>query len=191
MVMDDAVAGIQALARKTRGVSHLSLQAFFALIGQRIPSNLDALWRAQAAAQASLASPARGKRTSRAASNRQRTTSPKESGVSFAEIARLNSNDLSAARGGDLGWLNQGDTVPDFEKAMDALKIKEVSAPIQSPFGFHLIQVLERRTEDATAERQRQTARQVLRERKADEAHQDWIRQMRDRAYVEYRVEER
>ncbi|MBP7423213.1 MAG: peptidylprolyl isomerase [Sulfuritalea sp.] len=114
-----------------------------------------------------------------------------DNGADFAEIARLNSNDLSAARGGDLGWLNQGDTVPDFEKAMDALKIKEVSAPIQSPFGFHLIQVLERRTEDATAERQRQTARQVLRERKADEAHQDWIRQMRDRAYVEYRVEER
>jgi len=87
MAMDDAVAGIQALARKTRGVSHLSLQAFFALIGQRIPSNLDALWRSQAAAQPSLASPARGKRTSRAASNRQRTTSPKKSGVSFAEIA--------------------------------------------------------------------------------------------------------
>ena len=114
-----------------------------------------------------------------------------DNGADFAEIARLNSNDLSAARGGDLGWLNQGDTVPDFEKAMDALKIKEVSAPIQSPFGFHLIQVLERRTEDATAERQRQTARQVLRERKADEAHQDWIRQMRDRAYVEYRVEDK
>lgn len=87
MAMDDAVAGIQALARRTRGVSHLSLQAFFALIGQRIPSNLDALWRAQAAAQPSLASPARSKRTSRAASNRQRTTSPKKSGVSFAEIA--------------------------------------------------------------------------------------------------------
>lgn len=114
-----------------------------------------------------------------------------DNGADFAEIARLNSNDLSAARGGDLGWLNQGDTVPEFEKAMDALKINEVSAPIQSPFGFHLIQVLERRTEDATAERQRQTARQVLRERKADEAYQDWIRQMRDRAYVEYRVEER
>ena len=114
-----------------------------------------------------------------------------DNGADFAEIARLNSNDLSAARGGDLGWLNQGDTVPDFEKAMDALKIKEVSAPIQSPFGFHLIQVLERRTEDATAERQRQTARQVLRERKADEAYQDWVRQMRDRAYVEYRNEER
>jgi len=114
-----------------------------------------------------------------------------DNGADFAELARLNSNDLSAAKGGDLGWLYQGDTVPDFEKAMDALKINQVSEPVQSPFGFHLIQVLERRTEDATAERQRLTARQVLRERKADEAYQDWVRQMRDRAYVEYRSEDR
>lgn len=114
-----------------------------------------------------------------------------DNGADFAELARLNSNDLSAAKGGDLGWLYQGDTVPDFEKAMDALKINQTSEPVQSPFGFHLIQVLERRTEDATAERQRLAARQVLRERKSDEAYQDWIRQMRDRAYVEYRVDER
>ncbi|MDZ4255153.1 MAG: peptidylprolyl isomerase [Sulfuritalea sp.] len=114
-----------------------------------------------------------------------------DNGADFAELARLNSNDLSAAKGGDLGWLYQGDTVPDFEKAMDALKINQISEPVQSPFGFHLIQVLERRTEDATAERQRLGARQVLRERKADEAYQDWVRQMRDRAYVEYRSEER
>ncbi|MBK9021877.1 MAG: peptidylprolyl isomerase [Sulfuritalea sp.] len=114
-----------------------------------------------------------------------------DNGADFAELARLHSNDLSAAKGGDLGWMYQGDTVPDFEKAMDALKINQVSEPVQSPFGFHLIQVLERRTEDATAERQRLTARQVLRERKSDEAYQDWVRQMRDRAYVEYRNEER
>ena len=114
-----------------------------------------------------------------------------DNGGDFAELARLHSNDLSAAKGGDLGWLYQGDTVPDFEKAMDRLKINETSEPVQSPFGFHLIQVLERRTEDATAERQRLTARQVLRERKSDEAYQDWVRQMRDRAYVEYRAEDR
>ncbi|MDP3514568.1 MAG: peptidylprolyl isomerase [Sulfuritalea sp.] len=114
-----------------------------------------------------------------------------DNGADFVELARLNSNDLSATKGGDLGWLYQGDTVPDFEKAMDALKINQISEPVQSPFGFHLIQVLERRTEDATAERQRLSARQVLRERKADEAYQDWVRQMRDRAYVEYRNEER
>ncbi len=114
-----------------------------------------------------------------------------DNGGDFAELARLYSNDLSATKGGDLGWLNQGDTVPDFEKAMDALKINEISGPVKSPFGFHLIQVLERRTEDATAERKRIAARQVLRERKSDEAYQDWVRQMRDRAYVEYRSEER
>ena len=114
-----------------------------------------------------------------------------DNGADFAELARLQSNDLSAAKGGDLGWLYQGDTVPEFEAAMDALKINQISQPVQSPFGFHLIEVLERRTENATDERQRLAARQVLRDRKSDEAYQDWVRQIRDRAYVEYRVEER
>ncbi|MDT3736738.1 MAG: peptidylprolyl isomerase [Denitratisoma sp.] len=110
-------------------------------------------------------------------------------GADFAELARLHSNDLSAAKGGDLGWLNQGDTVPDFEKAMNSLKPGEVGEPVQSPFGWHLIQVLERRM-DVSQERVRQSARMALRERKADEAYQDWLRQMRDRAYVEYRLED-
>jgi peptidyl-prolyl cis-trans isomerase SurA len=114
-----------------------------------------------------------------------------DNGADFAELARLHSNDLSAAKGGDLGWLYQGDTVPDFEKAMDALKIGAVSEPVRSPFGWHLIEVLERRTQDASKERQRLMARQALRERKADEAYQDWLRQLRDRAYVEYRLEEK
>jgi peptidyl-prolyl cis-trans isomerase SurA len=114
-----------------------------------------------------------------------------DNGADFAELARLQSNDLSAAKGGDLGWLYQGDTVPDFEKAMDALKIGEVSEPVRSPFGWHLIQVLERRTQDASEERRRLMARQALRERKSDEAYQDWLRQLRDRAYVEYRLEEK
>lgn len=114
-----------------------------------------------------------------------------DNGADFAELARLNSNDLSAAKGGDLGWLYQGDTVPEFEQAMDALKINEISPPVQSQFGFHLIQVLERRVEDASLERRRILARQALRERKAEESYQDWLRQMRDRAYVEYRLEER
>ena len=114
-----------------------------------------------------------------------------DNGGDFAEIARTNSVDLSASKGGDLGWVYAGDTVPEFERAMDALKIGEISAPIQSPFGYHLIQVQERRTEEASKERQRLVARQVLRERKADEAYQDWVRQIRDRAYVEYRNQER
>ena len=114
-----------------------------------------------------------------------------DNGADFAELARQHSSDLSAAKGGDLGWLYQGDTVPDFEKAMDALKLNEIGSPVRSPFGWHLIQVLERRTEDASKERQRQMARQALRERKSDEAYQDWLRQLRDRAYVEYRLEEK
>lgn len=114
-----------------------------------------------------------------------------DNGGDFAELARTHSTDLSAPKGGDLGWLYQGDTVPDFERAMDALKIGEVSAPIRSPFGWHLIQVQERRTEDASAERRRQVARQALRDRKLDEAYQDWLSQLRDRAYVEYRLDDR
>ena len=109
-------------------------------------------------------------------------------GVDFAEQARLYSQDGSAAKGGELGWLNPGDTVPDFERAMDALKINEVSPVVQSPFGMHLIQVLERRERDVSAERQRAVARQALRERKLDEAYQDWLRQLRDRTYVENRL---
>ncbi|MDP1653060.1 MAG: peptidylprolyl isomerase [Rhodocyclaceae bacterium] len=114
-----------------------------------------------------------------------------DNGADFAELARLYSNDLSAAKGGDLGWLYQGDTVPDFERVMDALKIGDTSQPVQSPFGWHLIQVQERKTAEAGDERKRQQARQALRERKSDEAYEDWLRQMRDRAYVEYRLEER
>ena len=112
-------------------------------------------------------------------------------GVDFAEQARLNSQDGSAAKGGDLGWLSPGDTVPEFERAMDALKINELSPVVQSPFGMHLIQVQERRERDVSAERQRGLARQTLRERKLDEAYQDWLRQLRDRAYVENRLEEK
>ena len=113
-----------------------------------------------------------------------------DNGADFADLARQYSNDLSASKGGDLGWLYAGDTVPEFEVAMDSLKINQVSAPVQSSFGFHLIQVLERRTGEMSIERQRMIARQVLRERKADEVYQDWVRQLRDRAYVEDRLED-
>ena len=109
----------------------------------------------------------------------------------FADLARLQSNDGSASRGGDLGWVYPGDTVPEFETAMNALKIGEVSGPVQSGFGWHLIQVLERRTEDMSQDRVRQAARQALRARKADEAYQEWLRQLRDRAFVEFRLEDR
>jgi peptidyl-prolyl cis-trans isomerase SurA len=112
-------------------------------------------------------------------------------GADFAELARLHSEDPSAANGGLLGWIPAGDTVPEFERMMNSLAINEVSEPVQTPFGWHLIQVLERRTQDVTGERQRQTARQAIRSRKADEAYQEWVRQLRDRAYVDTRLEER
>lgn len=112
-------------------------------------------------------------------------------GASFAELARLHSNDLSASKNGELGWLKQGDTVPPFEKAMDALPLNKISEPVRTPFGWHLILVHERKQDEGGQEQQRQAARQALRERKSDEAYQDWIRQMRDRAYVEYRFDER
>jgi len=111
-------------------------------------------------------------------------------GVDFAEQARLYSQDGSAAKGGDLGWLSPGDTVPEFERAMDALKPGELSPVVQSPFGMHLIRVDERRERDVSVERERGAARQALRERKLDEAYQDWLRQLRDRTYVENRLQE-
>ena len=114
-----------------------------------------------------------------------------QGGASFADLARQHSADISAAKGGDLGWIYPGDTVPEFEQAMDALKPGEVSQPVQSPFGWHLIVVDERRVQDVSDDRKRAAARNALRERKSDEAFQDWLRQLRDRAYVEYRLEER
>lgn len=110
-------------------------------------------------------------------------------GVDFGELAKASSADLSAAKGGDLGWLNPGDTVPEFERAMNALQPGEVSAPVKSPFGWHLIQVVERRVQDVTDERKRNAARAALRDRKADEAYEDWLRQLRDSTYVDLRLE--
>jgi peptidyl-prolyl cis-trans isomerase SurA len=110
----------------------------------------------------------------------------------FAELARVHSDDTaSGAKGGELDWIYPGDTVPDFERALQELKPGELSQPVKTPFGYHLIQLLERRASDVSAERRRQQARQALRERKADEAYQEWLRQLRDQAYVELRLEER
>jgi peptidyl-prolyl cis-trans isomerase SurA len=113
-------------------------------------------------------------------------------GADFTELAKVHSDDTaSAARGGDLDWIYPGDTVPDFERALQELKPGELSQPVRTPFGYHLIQVLERRASDVTTERRRLEARKVLRERKSEEAYQDWLRQLRDQAYVELRLEER
>ena len=114
-----------------------------------------------------------------------------DNGAKFEELARQFSEDGSANNGGDLGWVNPGDTVPPFEKAMNALGLGEISEPVLSPFGWHIIQVLERRQQDMTKEASRLKARQEIRARKSEEAYQDWIRELRDRAFVELRLEDK
>ncbi|MEX5745335.1 peptidylprolyl isomerase [Massilia sp. X63] len=111
--------------------------------------------------------------------------------ASFEDLARQNSQEpASAAKGGDLGWLEPGDAGPEFDQALATLKPGEVSDVIESPFGFHLLRVTERKSEDQSKQRERDMARQVLRERKLQEGLEDWMRQVRDRAYVEFREEQ-
>jgi peptidyl-prolyl cis-trans isomerase SurA len=111
-----------------------------------------------------------------------------ESGrASFEALARDNSEDGSAPLGGDLGWTNPGTFVPEFEEAMNRLPINGLSDPVVSRFGVHLIQVTERRTVSLDAKQQREQARNVLRERKFDEAYDEWLRELRARAYIELR----
>ena len=114
-----------------------------------------------------------------------------DNGGKFDELAKLNSEDTTAVKGGDLGWINPGDTVPEFDEAMNKLALNETSAPVRTPFGWHLIQVLERRKQDVTADKERTRAQIAIRQRKSDEAFQDWVRQVRDRAYVEVRLDDR
>lgn len=102
----------------------------------------------------------------------------------FGDLAKKYSEDGSAANGGDLGWMSPGDLVPAFEQAMNRLQIGEVSNPVQSEFGWHLIQVMERREGQLTVEKQRQFARAAIRERKYEQAYLDWIRELRDSATV-------
>lgn len=114
-----------------------------------------------------------------------------DNGEKFEALARQYSEDSTASNGGDLNWINPGDTVPQFEKAMNELKQQQISPPILTQFGWHLIQVLERRTQDMSKEAARLKARQEIRAKKADEAYQDWVRELRDRAYVEIRLDDK
>ena len=98
--------------------------------------------------------------------------------------------DGSASEGGDLGWLFPGETVPEFERAVKDLPDGGISEPVQAQFGMHLIQVLGRRTAERSPEQMRAAARQALRQQKAAEAYDEWLREIRDRAYVEYRLEQ-
>lgn len=110
-------------------------------------------------------------------------------GAKFEEMARQYSQDATAPQGGELGWLNPGETVPPFEAAMNTLQPGEISQPVQTPFGWHLIQVEERRDHDATDDLARMRARQTLFERRAQPAFEDWLEQLRAQAYVDNRLE--
>ena len=102
----------------------------------------------------------------------------------FGDLAKKYSEDGSAANGGNLGWMGPGDLVPEFDQAMNRLQIGEVSNPVKTEFGWHLIQVLDRREAELTVEKQRQFARAAIRERKFEQAYQDWLREIRDTATV-------
>ena len=112
-----------------------------------------------------------------------------QGGDDFATLARAHSEDTGTAlKGGDLGWVSPGDTVPEFEEAMNALSAGEISEPFKSPFGWHIVQVQERRTQDTADELLRLKAREAIQRRKAEEATEAWLRQLRDEAYVEVRL---
>ena len=112
-----------------------------------------------------------------------------EGGDDFGLLARGNSDDAaSAIAGGDLGWRSPGELAPEFQRAMDALAIGRISAPFQTGFGWHIVEVLERRQHDNTESLKRGRARGAIRARKLEEATQNWARELRDEAYVEYRL---
>lgn len=110
-----------------------------------------------------------------------------QKGADFAGLARDNSQDASAKEGGDLGWSRPGQFVPEFEEAMNRLAPGQVSDPVVSRFGVHLIQVIARRDAKLSQTEQREAARGVLREKKLEEAYETWAQELRTRAYVEYR----
>jgi peptidyl-prolyl cis-trans isomerase SurA len=109
-------------------------------------------------------------------------------GASFAQMAKLYSEDGSNAKGGDLGWVSKGETVPEFERVMVGLPLNTVSEPVRSPFGWHLILVEGKRTQDVSQDRKRSLIRQQIRQRKVEAAYLDWLGQLRDSAYVDDRL---
>jgi peptidyl-prolyl cis-trans isomerase SurA len=113
-----------------------------------------------------------------------------EAGSEFAETAKRYSQDGSAQQGGDLDWISPGQTVPEFEAAMDKLQ-PGMTDVVQTQFGWHLIKVIERRTTDVSEQQQRQQARIAIGSAKTDEQYQEWLRQLRDHAFVEYRIEKK
>ncbi len=114
-----------------------------------------------------------------------------EGGADFGELARTNSDDRgSALEGGDLGWVSGGQMVPEFEEVMNATAVGEIKGPFRTQFGWHILEVTDRRSYDGTDEVRKSKARDAIAQRKKDEAFQTWLRQLRDEAYVELRADE-
>ncbi|MGF6600441.1 peptidyl-prolyl cis-trans isomerase SurA [Paraburkholderia sp. GAS448] len=110
-------------------------------------------------------------------------------GGDFSKFARTYSQDGSSSQGGDLGWISPGETVPEFERAMNALQDNQISDPVRSEYGYHLIQVLGRRDAEGSISQQMDLARQAIGQRKAEQAYADWLRQLRDTAYINYKLD--
>lgn len=111
-----------------------------------------------------------------------------ESGGDFEKFARTYSQDGSASQGGDLGWICPGETVPEFERAMNTLQDGQVSNPVRTEYGYHLIQVLGRRDAEGSVQQQMDIARQAIGQRKAEQAYSDWLRELRDSSYVQIKL---
>ncbi|QEL57534.1 molecular chaperone SurA [Chromobacterium paludis] len=112
-------------------------------------------------------------------------------GAKFADMAKLYSEDGSNAKGGDLGWVSPGDLVPEFEKAMVALPVGQLSQPVRSPFGWHLIEVEGKRNQDVSSDHEKMAVKQQIRARKMEQAYADWVRQLRDSAFVEEHLDDK
>ncbi len=111
-----------------------------------------------------------------------------QAGGDFAKFAHTYSQDGSASQGGDLGWISPGETVPEFERAMNTLQDGQISDPVRTEYGYHLIQVLGRREAEGSVAQQMDLARQAIGQRKAEQAYADWLRELRDTAYVDYKI---
>jgi peptidyl-prolyl cis-trans isomerase SurA len=109
-------------------------------------------------------------------------------GADFGQLARTWSQDGSSSQGGDLGWISPGQTVPEFERAMNGLQDGQVSMPVRSEYGYHLIQVLGRREVQGSLSQQMDLAREAIGQRKAEKQYADWLRELHDSAYIDYKT---
>ncbi len=107
-------------------------------------------------------------------------------GEDFEQLAKTTSDDPSGVKGGTLGWLMPGETVPEFEQALNSLEPGTVSEPVRTQFGYHLIEVLDRRDSDVSDERQKAVARQAILQQKLEFRFEEWVRQVRDTTFIKY-----